>query len=90
MEQIIMVGNDWLSEGDKKSQARAEANRRKAALLAAKKLTEASDALNAFLQACRECSDASSDRRNGAADGRIILIGSMMEYAGYLDSCYSK
>jgi hypothetical protein len=68
----------------------AEQRRRKAAMAASKKLAEAADAVNKFLHACRECSDGSGDEYHGVADGRIILIGNMMEYSGHLDSTFSK
>lgn len=86
--QVSMTGDDWLSDRDRKAQARAEAARKKAALICAKKLQAAADALSDFGMACLECNDASSPRR--ADDGRTLLAASMREYAGYLESVYDK
>lgn len=86
--QIQMAGEDWLSERDKKTQAKAEAARAKAALACSKKLEAAADALNEFTSACLDCADASAPR--GADDGRRLLMQSMMEYASYLNGVYSK
>lgn len=72
------------------TQAKLEAARRKAGLKCAERLTAAADALNDYMRACRECQDASSPERNGAADSRIILVGNMSEYSGYLDGLYKE
>lgn len=86
--QISMTGEDWLSDRDRKAQARAEAKRKQTALVCAKKLESAADALHDFLMACIECNDGSRDR--GADDGRRTLQESMREYSGYLDSVFNK
>jgi hypothetical protein len=57
--QLSMTGVDWLSDRDVKAQARAEAKRKTMALICAKKLEAAADALNEFLLACIECNDGS-------------------------------
>ena len=86
--QVQMNGDDWLSECDRKSQAKAEAARKKAALACARKLEAAADSLNEFTAACRECADASAPR--SADDGRFLLMRNMMEFASYLDGVHSK
>lgn len=88
--QLVMAGDDWLSDNDRKRQARAEAARKKAALKCAKKLEEAADALREFLAACNDCNDESGNHKTDIADGRIRLIRDCMEYSGYLESVYSK
>ncbi len=87
MEQISMAGNDWLSERDRRQQARAEAQRRKTAKAAAAKLFAAAEALTEFSMACMECNDSSSPTR--ADDSRALLRSDMLEYAAYLDGVYS-
>lgn len=67
---------------------RAVAARKKAALVAAKKLDAAADAVSAFALACAMCADASSPR--GDDDGRRLLAQSMRKYAGHLNSVYDK
>lgn len=88
MSQTVLTGEDWLSDRDRKAQARAVAARRKAALACAAKLEAAADALTAYLAACRECDDGSDDRQRGLADGRHKLISDCMEYSGWLESVY--
>lgn len=85
--QLSMTGEDWLSDRDRKTQARAEAARRKAALRAAEKLQAAADAVAEFSMACLECNDGSV---RGADDSRVILSTSMREYAGWLESVFGK
>ena len=77
-----------LFPGTKPREIRAVEARRKAALACARRLEAAADALNAFMLACLECDDASAARR--ADDGRVILVGNMMAYAGYLDQRYGS
>ncbi len=88
--QLAMTGDDWLSERDKKNQAKAEAKRRAAGIACSKKLEAAVDSLNEYLRSCNECQDGSGNHRTGHGDGRIVLISNMMEYASYLDGKYSK
>lgn len=83
-----MTGDDWLSSQDRKAQAKAEANRKKAAIACAKKLEAAADSLNDLMRACNECNDGSSVTR--ADDGRQLLIERLMEYSYWLDFTYSK
>ena len=83
-----MTGQDWLSDGDRKRQARAEAARRKAALRAAEKLHAAADAVGEFAMACLECSDGSGPK--AADDGRSELQANMRELGGWLESVYGK
>jgi hypothetical protein len=70
------------------SQAKAEAARKRAALVCSKKLQAAAETLRDLMTACNECQDGSSVRRED--DGRILLMRNIMEYAGWLDSVYSK
>jgi hypothetical protein len=86
--QAAMSGDDWLSERDRRSQAKAEAARKKAAVACSKKLQAAADSLSDLMAACNECQDGSSVRRED--DGRILLMRNILEYAGWLDSVYSK
>lgn len=86
--QVQMAGDDWLSDRDRKSQAKAEAARKKAALACCKKLEAAADALSELMAACNDCHDGSSVRRED--DGRITLMRNILEYAGWLDSVYAK
>lgn len=86
--QASMTGDDWLSDGDRKRQAKAEVARKKAAQACSKKLEAAADSLCEFMFACTECGDGSRDR--GADDSRRLLQASMREYATYLDQAYNK
>lgn len=86
-EQVSMTGEDWLSERDKKSQARADAAVKRTGLAAAKKLEAAAEALNEFLHACL---DAGHEDTRGAADGRRILTNNLMEYSSYLESRFGS
>ncbi len=88
--QVAMAGEDWLSDRDRRSQAKAEAARKKAALACAKKLQDAADSLTAYLSACNECHDGSGNERTSAADGRLLLMRDLMEYSYWLESVYSK
>jgi len=88
MQHHAMAGANCHATRADKALAKAEANRKKAALECAQKLLAASDAVNRYLASCNECQDASSAR--GADDSRLILIGNMTEYAGYLHSIYDK
>lgn len=90
MHQLRMMGDDWKSDSDRKREARAIAAREKAAIACAKKLEAAADSLTAFMAACRVCEDGSDDRQQGIADSRTLLIGNMLEYAGWLDAKYNK
>ncbi|WP_341674992.1 hypothetical protein [Niveibacterium sp. SC-1] len=84
--QLTMIGDDWLSDRDRKAHARAEAARTKTGLECAKKLEAAADALNAYAAACNECRDQSAVRR--ADDSRVLLVRSLMEYSTWLDGKY--
>lgn len=88
MTQQTMTGDDWLSDRDRKSQARAVANRKKTAIACAKKLEAAADSLNELMRACNECHDASSVRRGD--DGRQLLVERLMEFSHWLDAAYNK
>lgn len=88
MSQLQMTGDDWLSDGDKKRQARAEAARKKAALVCAKRLRAAGDSLSEFMSACLDCQDSSAPR--GVDDSRRILMESLCEYASWLEGVYDK
>lgn len=70
MLQTTMTGDDWLSDRDRKSQARAEAARRKAAMTCAAKLEAAAQAVSAYLAACRE-HPARPGRRPAQAHRRL-------------------
>lgn len=86
MTQLQMAGDDWLSDGNRKRQARAEAARKKAGLACAKALDKACEALSAYMIACLDCNDASSPRRED--DGRHLLMQDMREYSGWLEGVY--
>lgn len=86
--QLSMAGDDWLSDRDRKQQARAEAARKKTAIVCARKLRDAVDALNDFMHASNEVGDGGAVRR--ADDGRVLMVGSLMEYASFLESVYDK
>ena len=85
--QITMAGDDWLSDRDRKAQARAEARRKAAALKCSRKLDEARDALNEFLGACLDCGHVEATRLD---DSRRLLMRDMSEYSSYLDSVYNR
>lgn len=76
--QIAMSGDDWLSERDKKSQARADAAHRKACLAAATKLEAAAEAVRAMLMAYLDCGHTDT---MGAGDGRRRIAADMDELA---------
>ena len=86
--QVSMAGDDWLSDRDRKAQARAEAARKKAALACAKKLEAAADSLHELVMACMECNDGSGSR--GEDDGRAVLQRNLREFSGWLESVYGK
>lgn len=88
MNQTAMTGADWLSDRDRKGQARAEAARKKAALACARKLEEASNALTEYMRACRDCADASVVRNDD--DSRMVLQRNILEYATYLSSRFDR
>lgn len=88
MNQISMTGDDWLSDGDKKRQARAETARKKTGLACTKALDKACEALSAYMTACLNCNDASSPQR--ADDGRYLLMRHMQEYARWLEGVYDR
>jgi hypothetical protein len=71
-----------------KAEGRAIAARKKATLVAVKKLDAAADAVSAFALACALCADASSPR--GDDDSRRLLAQNMREFAGHLNSVYDK
>lgn len=86
-DQTAMTGDDWLSDRDIKTQARADAAVKRTGLAASKKLEAAAEALNEFLHACL---DAGHQDRMGAGDGRRVLMQSIMEYSSYLDGVFGK
>ncbi len=86
--QLTMTGEDWLSDRDRRTQARAEAARRKAALKAAEKLFAAADAVGEYAMACLECNDGSGHK--AADDGRHVLQANVRELGGWLESVYGK
>lgn len=88
MAQTSMAGDDWLSDRDRKAQARAEAARKKAAVECVHKLQAAVEAVSKFSLACLECNDASAPRR--LDDSRALLMGHMREYATWLDQVYGS
>ena len=87
-DQLTMTGEDWISDRDRTRQRKAETARRAAGLKAAKALSKAAEAIQTYLEACRECRDGSDDEKMGAGDGRRILIDNMTEYAGWLNMRY--
>lgn len=86
--QLSMTGDDWLSASDNCRQAKAEAARKKAGAVCARKLFAAADALSEYSMACLECNDESSPRR--ADDGRTLLAYNIREFAGWLSAVYDK
>lgn len=87
MTQLTMTGDDWLSDRDRKAQARAEAARAKAARKAAKALQDAAEAVAEFAMACVECQDASAPR--AADDSRYRLQTDMRDYAAWLERAFA-
>jgi hypothetical protein len=69
-----------------KTGEKAQAKKRGAALILAKKLNDATAATNAFLRACIDAGDPV----RGSDDGRVLLMAQMSEYASYLDAVYNK
>ncbi len=88
--QSKMTGPDWLSDRERRAQAKAETNRNKAGIAAAKKVEAAVSAVAEFLRCCNACRDGSGDEQRGISDGRHILMREMREYAGWLDSKYVR
>lgn len=88
MTQLTMTGSDWLSDRDRRAQARAEAVRKKAALDCARKLDAAIDGLRGFIHACDAVGDESAVRH--AADGRLRLIEDLAEYSAWLAMRYGE
>lgn len=86
--QMAMVGEDWLSDSERKAKARAIEKRKKAAIACAKKLEAAVKALGEYVDACNECRDASASR--GQDDGRQVLRRDMNEFSSYLSRVYDK
>jgi hypothetical protein len=60
--------------------------RAKAALVLAKKLDAATNAMHGFIKGCVAC----GERHPEADDQRRTLAVSMREYSGYLESVYRK
>ncbi len=89
-DQLTMTGEDWASDRDRTRQRKAETARRAAGLKAAKALSTAAEAMQTFLEACRECHDGSDDEKMGAGDGRRILIDNMTEYMAWLNMRYER
>lgn len=87
MTQLTMTGEDWLSDRDRKAQAKAEAARARAARKTAKALQDAAEAVSEFKFACLECGDGSATLR--ADDGRDRLSLQMREYSAWLERVYS-
>nr|WP_321303040.1 hypothetical protein [Alcaligenes faecalis] len=65
-----------------------EQARKKAAIKAAAALEKARIAVHDYAIACFECDDGSQVR--AADDGRVLLMASMAEYTGWLNSVYDK
>ena len=83
MDQITMTGDDWTSDRDRKAQARAVAERKKAAQVLEAQLDKSVDAMQKFINACYQCGD---EKVLYADDGRQLLREQMQEYATYLSS----
>lgn len=90
MSQLSITGDDWLSESEKKRAKKAIAVRKKKAILLARKLESASDAMNEYLGACRDCQDGTTVKDGNGVDGRVQLIRQMTEFASYLDMLYGE
>lgn len=85
--QLAMTGDDWISDRDRKRQARAEAAYRKAMVAAIPKMEAAAEALRACYRAAME---AGHPDKMGQGDGRLRLAADLMEYASYLDGVVNK
>lgn len=57
----------------------------RAAVKLAKSLDQSCSSMNAYIRACQEA----GHELKGADDGRLLLIRSMSEYAGWLHSKYA-
>lgn len=75
-------------KGHNMATTKQELRRKQAAIKAAAALEKAKLAVHNFSMACNKCNDGSQVRR--ADDGRILLMGSMAEYSGWLSSVYDK
>lgn len=64
---------------------KAELKRAKAAMVLAKKLDAAVEAMTKYRHACIDC----EGRHPYADDTRVTLTGAMVEYSGWLDSVYA-
>ena len=86
--QLAMTGEEWISDRDRKSLAKAQATRKREGLQCAKKLEQAAEALRDYLQACRECQDNSGDEVRGMSDQRNMMISDLYEYSHWLKGRY--
>lgn len=68
------------------STPKTQAARKKAALVLAKKLEAAHDAMQKFIKAC----NADGDRYPYADDQRVTMARAMLEYSGYLESVHNR
>lgn len=66
------------------SNPKNELKRAKAAMVLAKKLEAAADAMRQFVHACVDC----GENYPYADDQRMTLQAAMREYAGYLETVY--
>lgn len=83
--QLAMTGDDWISDRDKKSQAKANAHLKKTSIEAAAKMRSAAEALRKQLRAYI---DAGHPDRKGLSDGRLILASDLDELAAHFESVY--
>jgi vacuolar-type H+-ATPase subunit H len=87
-DQMTMTGADWLSDRDRKAQARLEAAREKTGRILARRLDAAVEALRDYMNACNEIGDES--RVKHQADGRLRLQEDCAEYANWLHSVHGE
>ena len=87
MSQLTMTGDDWTSDRDRKAQARAVAERKKAAQALEAQLDKSVAAMQKFINACHACGD---QKVQNADDGRQRLREQMQEYAHWMAIAYGS
>ena len=85
MNQLAMTGDDWLSDRDRKQEARAKATLKKTSIVCADRLDAAVEAVQAQMRAHYA---AHGEIKNIGIDGRQRLIEDMAEFASFLRGLY--
>lgn len=85
-QQLRMSGADWMSNRERRAQARAQAKRAQAARTFAARMEAALQAAVAFRSACRACGEEVSR----ADDTRNLLVEALKEYAHFLRMRYGQ